>query len=61
MAIQWSPRCNCRKEHDSTSGRCRNRGPDGRGVTDPTARENEPVYCEDCRTHCHPERKERES
>lgn len=44
---QWSARCDCRNDHNSSSGRC-----NARDVTDPHAVPGGAVLCELCRLHC---------
>ena len=46
-AGQWSARCDCRRNHNSTSGRC-----NVRNVTDPHAKPGDAVLCERCRRDC---------
>lgn len=51
----WSARCDCRNDHNSSSGRCNTRNcgtPGGYGVTDPTRVDGEVAICASCRVNC---------
>ena len=47
----WSARCDCRNDHNSSSGRCSVRDW-GKGIEDPTRFYGDIMLCEYCRKMC---------